>query len=88
VGVVDFGDLGAGDPATDLAGALMSLPFDALEMFFTTYGASDAATMWRTIGWALHFGAMMTWLGLSSRPTYLDVGLNSLDNAARLAQVL
>jgi aminoglycoside phosphotransferase (APT) family kinase protein len=88
VGVVDFGDLCAGDPATDLAGALMSLPFDALDTFFDTYGVVNAATMWRVVGWALHFGAIMTWLGLSSCPTYLAVGRCALDNAVRLGELL
>jgi len=88
VGVVDFGDLCAGDPATDLAGALMSLPFEALEEFFATYGPLDNATMWRTVGWAMHFGVLMASLGLLSRPSYLAVGKLSLDNAAQLAATL
>jgi aminoglycoside phosphotransferase (APT) family kinase protein len=85
VGVVDFGDLCAGDPATDLAGALMSLPFDALGAFFEAYGVVDAATLWRTIGWATLFGVFMASLGVSDRLSYFAVGQRSLDNAARLA---
>jgi aminoglycoside phosphotransferase (APT) family kinase protein len=85
VGVVDFGDLGAGDPATDLAGGLMCLPFDALATFFTEYDVDDSALLWRVVGWALQFGLFMTSLGLSARPSYLPVGRRALDNAQRLA---
>jgi aminoglycoside phosphotransferase (APT) family kinase protein len=88
VGIVDFGDLCAGDPATDLAGGLMSLSFDDLATFFATYGDVDDATMWRTVGWATHFSVMFTSLGLSSRPSYLAVGELSLDNALQLASTL
>lgn len=88
VGIVDFGDLCAGDPASDLAGGLMSLPFEALDEFFDAYGVIDTATMWRTIGWATHFGVLFTSLGVASRSSYLPVGELSLDNAARLAATL
>jgi aminoglycoside phosphotransferase (APT) family kinase protein len=88
VGVVDFGDLCAGDPATDLAGALMCLPFHSLVTFFNTYKVDDTAMMWRVIGWAVLFGVFMTSLGLSSRPSYLAVGLRALDSAQRLAEGL
>jgi aminoglycoside phosphotransferase (APT) family kinase protein len=88
VGIVDFGDLCAGDPATDLAGALMSLPFDDLNEFFDAYGAIDEATMWRTIGWATHFGVLFTSLGIVSRSSYLALGQLSLENAGRLAATL
>ncbi len=86
-GVVDFGDLGAGDPATDLAGGLLSLPYDALEHFFAAYGAGEDATLWRTIGWAVFFGVMAASLG-RDRPTYLDFGRRGLANAATLAAQL
>jgi aminoglycoside phosphotransferase (APT) family kinase protein len=81
VGVIDFGDLCAGDPATDLAGALMSLPFDVLEKFFDAYGAVDRATQRRALGWAVHFGLMFTLLGISSEPSYGPLGHRALENA-------
>jgi aminoglycoside phosphotransferase (APT) family kinase protein len=86
VGVVDFGDLCAGDPATDLAGALLTLPYDALETFFATYGVDDEATLARTIGWAVIFGTLMVGLGRVSRPRYMKVGQRALENAARLSE--
>ena len=85
VGVTDFGDLCAGDPSTDLAGALLALPFASLGTFFATYGLSDEATLQRTIGWATYFGVFMVSLGLTSRPSYLSVGERALANAALVA---
>jgi hypothetical protein len=86
VAVVDFGDFCAGDPATDLAGGLLALPFDALTDFFDAYGTWDKALLQRTIGWALLFGLMFTSLGHSDRPSYLGVGRLALANAAELAR--
>lgn len=85
VGVVDFGDLCAGDPATDLAGGLLSLPSTALNEFFRAYGPVSIATLERTIGWAAFFGVMMTSLGLQSKPSYLAIGQRALANASMLA---
>jgi aminoglycoside phosphotransferase (APT) family kinase protein len=81
VGVIDFGDLCAGDPATDLAGALMSLPFESIEEFFDAYGAVDLATKRRTLGWTVHFGLMFTLLGINSEPSYGPIGRRAIDNA-------
>jgi aminoglycoside phosphotransferase (APT) family kinase protein len=88
VGVIDFGDMCAGDPATDLAGGLMSLPFGSLDDFFGAYRFVDSATLQRTIGWAVLFGVFMVSLGLESRPTYLGVGELTLGNATQLAKSL
>lgn len=51
-GVVDFGDLFAGDPAVDLAAAWVLLPA-ATARFFAAYGAADAATIRRARGLAV-----------------------------------
>ena len=88
VGVVDFGDLCAGDPATDLAGGLMSLPFHALDDFFGAYRVVDSATLLRTIGWAVLFGVFMVALGVGNRPTYLRVGQRTLANATQFSKTL
>jgi aminoglycoside phosphotransferase (APT) family kinase protein len=53
-GVVDFGDLCAGDPAYDLAAAWILLPDGAADLFHETYGPTpDAATLRRARGCAL-----------------------------------
>lgn len=49
-GVVDFGDMGAGDPANDVAAAWLLLPDPAA--FFEHY-ETDEATIRRARGWAL-----------------------------------
>nr|WP_296072942.1 aminoglycoside phosphotransferase family protein [uncultured Actinoplanes sp.] len=52
-GVIDFGDLCAGDPAYDLAAAWLLLPDGATGHFLAAYRpAPDAATLRRARGWA------------------------------------
>jgi aminoglycoside phosphotransferase (APT) family kinase protein len=53
-GVVDFGDMCAGDPACDLAACWMLLPDRVTDRFHQSYSAAaDAATLRRARGWAL-----------------------------------
>ncbi|MDP9869608.1 MULTISPECIES: aminoglycoside phosphotransferase family protein [Streptosporangium] len=53
-GVIDFGDLFAGDPAVDLAAAWTLLPDDTADRFHAAYRpAPDAATLRRARGWAV-----------------------------------
>ncbi|MFI8227865.1 aminoglycoside phosphotransferase family protein [Streptomyces sp. NPDC085900] len=53
-GVIDFGDLCAGDPACDLAAAWLLLPDGAVDRFHDAYRpAADTATRRRARGWAL-----------------------------------
>ncbi|GGT62340.1 aminoglycoside phosphotransferase family protein [Streptomyces purpureus] len=53
-GVIDFGDLCAGDPACDLAAAWALLPDGAADRFYRAYQpAPDAATLRRARGWAV-----------------------------------
>jgi aminoglycoside phosphotransferase (APT) family kinase protein len=53
-GVVDFGDMCAGDPACDLAACWMLLPDGAIDRFHQSYwSAPDAATLRRARGWAV-----------------------------------
>jgi len=85
VGVIDFGDLCGGDPATDLAGALMSLPLESIDWFFDEYGVVDLATQRRMLGWAVHFGLMFTLLGIDSEPSYAPIGRRAIANATALA---
>lgn len=56
-GVVDFGDLCAGDPATDLAVAWLLLDGPARELLRARLGADDAAWS-RGRGWALYLAVM------------------------------
>jgi aminoglycoside phosphotransferase (APT) family kinase protein len=53
-GVVDFGDMCAGDPACDLAAGWMLLPDAVIDRFHQSCSpAADAATRRRARGWAL-----------------------------------
>ena len=58
--VIDFGDLAAGDPATDLSVAWMVLPPSARPTFFTSargeFDALDDHMLTRARGWALALG--------------------------------
>lgn len=65
--VIDFGDLTAGDPATDLATAWLSFRPEARAVFRAVVadgshpdsGAKDAATWLRARGWALCMGTAL-----------------------------
>jgi aminoglycoside phosphotransferase (APT) family kinase protein len=53
-GVIDFGDLFAGDPACDLAAAWILLPDGAADRFHAAYRpVPDPATLRRARGWAV-----------------------------------
>ena len=52
VGLIDFSDLACGDPAVDLGGALLSLPYEAHERFWQSYGHTDRDLELRALGWA------------------------------------
>ncbi|MFE7116194.1 aminoglycoside phosphotransferase family protein [Streptomyces sp. NPDC057654] len=71
-GVIDFGDLCAGDPACDLAAAWVLLPDGAAERFHAAYEpAADAATLRRARGWAARQavgGVMIGDAGVHGRP--------------------
>ena len=58
--VIDFGDLAAGDPATDLSVAWMLLPSSARQAFLTSardeLDPLDDHTLMRARGWALALG--------------------------------
>jgi aminoglycoside phosphotransferase (APT) family kinase protein len=71
-GVIDFGDLCAGDPACDLAAAWILLPEGAADRFHQSYRpAADAATLRRARGWALSralVGILVGDAGVHGRP--------------------
>ena len=52
-GVIDFGEMCAGDPATDLAAAWLLLPAGTAARFFDAYADADDATVRRARGWAV-----------------------------------
>ncbi|MGP3964629.1 phosphotransferase [Nonomuraea sp. 3N208] len=71
-GVIDFGDLFAGDPACDLAAAWILLPDDTTDLFHAAYQpAPDAAALRRARGWAVlraFSGLLIGEAGVRGRP--------------------
>ena len=90
--VIDFGDLCAGDPATDLTAAWMLLPPAAFPAFRTAYGTIGPDLERRALGWAVLFGLMLLAVGLdpvpgSGHPTYAPIGRATLGRALAHAEV-
>lgn len=52
-GVIDFGDMCSGDPATDLSAAWLLAPSGSADHFFSEYARADEAAVLRARGWAL-----------------------------------
>jgi aminoglycoside phosphotransferase (APT) family kinase protein len=52
-GVIDFGELCAGDPAADLAAGWVLLPTGTAPRFLDAYGIADDAMVRRARGWAV-----------------------------------
>jgi aminoglycoside phosphotransferase (APT) family kinase protein len=84
-GVIDFGDLGVGDPATDLAAAWVLLPDGAAERFFEVYALADDAMITRARGWAAGRALALIAVGEAGdkglpggKPTWRPAGLKTL----------
>lgn len=84
VGVVDFGDLCAGDPATDLALLTLLAPYDATQHALDLYGASDDLRR-RSMGWAALMSAIFLTLGLAGHRRYLRLGQLGRQNVVQWA---
>jgi aminoglycoside phosphotransferase (APT) family kinase protein len=85
-GVIDFGELCAGDPATDLAAAWMLLPPGGASRFLAAYGNLDRATIIRARGWAVLFALGLIAIGNAGdrglpggKPTWGPAGRRTLD---------
>lgn len=57
-GLIDWGDITAGDPATDLACAWTLMDAEARAAFWETYGAEEDERI-RAAGWAVNFATAM-----------------------------
>jgi aminoglycoside phosphotransferase (APT) family kinase protein len=86
VGVIDFGELCAGDPATDLAAAWMLLPLGEAEPCLAAYGPIDDPLIRRARGWALLRGLGLIEAGIAGeqgkpwgKPTWKRAGEAALD---------
>ncbi|GAA0920032.1 phosphotransferase [Pseudonocardia zijingensis] len=89
-GVVDFGDLFAGDPALDLSAAWLLLPAGAAARFFAAYGAADEATVRRARGLAALKSLFLMLMGQNGdrglpggKPAWGPAGRAALDRVLR-----
>ncbi|MEU6644234.1 aminoglycoside phosphotransferase family protein [Saccharomonospora sp. NPDC046836] len=87
-GVIDFGEMCAGDPATDLSAAWVLLPAGTASRFFGTYEVADDATIARARGWAVLRAVGMISIGrngrlglLGGKPTWEPAGRAALERA-------
>jgi aminoglycoside phosphotransferase (APT) family kinase protein len=87
-GVIDFGELCAGDPATDLSAAWILLPVGTASRFFDTYQDADEATVARARGWAVLRALHLISIGRNGRlglpggkPTWEPAGRAALERA-------
>ena len=80
-GVIDFGDITAGDPASDLSVAWMLLPLDCHDSFWSAYqaagGRAGDALRTRARGWALNL-AIVFLAHSEDNPVLLEVGRRTL----------
>lgn len=75
---IDWGDLCAGDPASDLASVwgLFEMA-DARRTAIETYGMSDA-TLARARGWAVFYGVILLETGRHDHPRHAKMGADTL----------
>ncbi|WP_406497994.1 aminoglycoside phosphotransferase family protein [Streptomyces sp. NBC_01604] len=85
-GVIDFGEMCAGDPATDLSAAWILLPAGAASRFFDAYEHADDATITRARGWAVLRALGLIGIGRNGRlglpggkPTWEPAGYATLE---------
>ena len=82
-GIIDWGDLTAGDVATDLASIWM-LFGDPLSRrrALQAYGTISEATLRRARGWAVLFGVVLLETGLLDNPKHMLIGEKTLYRVA------
>jgi aminoglycoside phosphotransferase (APT) family kinase protein len=83
--VIDFGDLTAGDPATDLATAWLTFEPDARETFrarLDELTPTDPATWSRALGWAVAMGSALA-AHSDDNPRMAALGAHALAELSR-----
>ncbi len=89
-GVIDFGDMSAGDPAWDLAAAWVILPAGAASRFLDAYAQADAGTIRRARGLAAMKSLFLLLMGRNGdlglpggKPGWGPAGRAALDRVLR-----
>ncbi len=78
--IIDWGDLTAGDPATDLASIWMLYNnIDMQHNVMKTYNLSETLLA-RAKGWAVFFGVIFTLNGLQNNTIHYHIGKQTLEN--------
>ncbi|WP_405015283.1 aminoglycoside phosphotransferase family protein [Kitasatospora sp. NBC_01539] len=92
-GVIDFGDMCAGDPAVDLAAAWVLLPAGAAPRFFDAYARADEAMIRRARGLAALKSLFLILMGQAGerglpggKPTWGPAGRAALDRVLASAR--
>ncbi len=79
-GVIDWGDMTSGDPATDLAALWMLFEEpNARAAVIAAYGDISESTRRRARGWAIFFGVVMLSAGLVDNDAFVEIGRRTLD---------
>lgn len=74
-GIIDWGDITSGDPATDLASIWMLFADPcARQTALAAYGHPWEAIVRRAKGWAVFFGVMLLATGLQDNPRHAAIG--------------
>jgi aminoglycoside phosphotransferase (APT) family kinase protein len=82
-GIIDWGDIAAGDRATDLAAIWMLFEDpQARRQAFSAYGTVSHATYMRAKGWAIGFGVTLLDAGLDDDPRHANIGEQTLRRVA------
>jgi aminoglycoside phosphotransferase (APT) family kinase protein len=82
-GIIDWGDMTAGDRATDLASIWMLFPDqNSRQRAITEYGNISEATLQRARGWAILFGVVLLDTGLVDNPRHAVMGERTLHRVA------
>ncbi len=82
-GIIDWGDITGGDPATDLAALWMLFDATARNSALAAYGGIDPELEARAKGWAVLFGTVLLDTGLQDHPRHAAVGDQTLRRVAQ-----
>ncbi|UBF30218.1 aminoglycoside phosphotransferase family protein (plasmid) [Kovacikia minuta CCNUW1] len=83
-GIIDWGDMTAGDRATDLAAIWMLFSKQAVrQQAIVAYGNASEATLQRARGWAVFFGTVLLDTGLVDNPRHAVIGERILQRVAK-----
>lgn len=78
--VIDWGDIGSGDPATDLASFWMLFPDKKVRDNALQRYIIDDELKSRSIGWAIYFATVLLDTGMGSNPRHAKMGEQTFEN--------